>query len=58
MVTKSKAEANARYDAKTYRKINIAFRVEEDADLLESWEKAKAEGLTSREWIRKIFEGN
>ena len=55
--TPARQEANARYDAKTYKKINIALRREDDADILESLEQAKRDKLSNREWLRKIFEG-
>lgn len=57
MYTESKAEANARYDAKTYTKVMIALRVEEDADIIEAWLEAKEHGYTGREWVRQLFEG-
>lgn len=49
-------EAIARYDAKTYTKINIALRTEDDADIIKSWEEAKAKGIKNREWLRELFE--
>ena len=55
--TPSRAEANARYDAKTYKKINIALRREDDADIIRSIEDAKGNGLSLREWLRELFEG-
>ncbi len=55
--TPARQEANARYDAKTYKKINIALRREDDADILENLERAKRDKLSNREWLRKIFEG-
>lgn len=56
--TAARQAANARYDAKTYKKINIALRIEEDADLIESLEQAQAAGLSCREWLRDLYEGN
>ena len=55
--TAARAEANARYDAKTYKKINIALRLTDDHDIIESLEEAKKKGLNNREWLREIFEG-
>lgn len=52
----ARAEANARYDAKTYKKINIALRVEDDADVIKSIEEAKAKGQSLREWIRELYD--
>ena len=55
--TAARAEANARYDAKTYKKINIALRRIDDHDIIQSFEEAKEKGLDNREWLREIFEG-
>ena len=52
----ARQEANARYDAKTYKKINIALRLEDDADILEHLAEAKDKGLNSREWLRELFD--
>ena len=54
--TPAKAEATARYQARTYAKINIALRKEDDADILESIEEAKKKGITLREWVRELFD--
>lgn len=37
-------------------KINIAFRKDDDADILESLSEANATGLSNREWLRELFE--
>ena len=55
--TTARAAANARYDAKTYKKINIALRLTDDHDIIQSLEEAKKKGLNNREWLREIFEG-
>lgn len=55
--TPARAEANAKYDAKTYRKINIALRIKDDADIIASLDKAKQKGINNREWLRELFEG-
>ena len=55
--TQAQREATARYDAKTYKKILIALRIEEDADIIESLEEAKKQGLSNREWLRELYEG-
>lgn len=54
--SQAKREANSRYDEKTYKKVNIAFRMEDDADILESMDKAKQSGLSLREWIRELYD--
>ena len=53
----AKISANNRYVAKTYKAYNIVLRIKEDADIIESIEDAKAEGLSYREWLRELFEG-
>lgn len=53
----SKIEANNRYGAKTYRKINLALRLEEDHDIIKSWETCTKElGYSNREWVRMMFD--
>lgn len=56
MVSKAQAEAIARYHEKTYKKLNIALRLDEDADMIKSHEEAQAKGITSREWLRELFD--
>lgn len=56
--TESRAEANKRYDAKTYKDVNIALRIEDDADILASIQEARDEGVTLRQWLRGLFEGS
>jgi hypothetical protein len=48
--------ATDRYDAKTYRIIGLRLRIDDDADILESFDKAKEKGLTNREWVRELYE--
>jgi DNA-directed RNA polymerase subunit L len=55
--TTARNEANARYDAKTYKNLLFKLRVEEDADILQSIEEAKEKGINKREWLRELFEG-
>jgi hypothetical protein len=56
--TAARAEANAKYDAKTYRQINFRLRLDDDADIIKSIDRAKDNGLSNREWLRELFEGN
>lgn len=56
MVSQAQAEATARYTEKTYLMVNIKLRKEDDADIIEYIRKAQEEGLTSREWLRELFE--
>lgn len=55
--TPARAEANAKYDAKTYQQVNIRLRIKEDADIIASLEEAKRKDISNREWLREIFEG-
>lgn len=55
-VTEAQRLASNRYDAKTYRKISFALRIQDDADIIEDLESAKNEGLSLREWLRKLFD--
>lgn len=50
----SRAKANKKYDAKTYKQISILLRKEEDKDIIESLEQAQSEGISYREWIRSL----
>lgn len=54
--TQARAEANARYDAKTYKRYLLKLRVEDDADIIKAIQDAQAEGKSKREWLREIFE--
>lgn len=55
--TPARAEANAKYDAKTYQQVNIRLRIKEDADIIASLEEARQKDISNREWLREIFEG-
>ena len=54
--SQARREANARYDAKTYKKIGIALRIDDDADIIKSWTDAREKGINSREWLRELYE--
>lgn len=56
--TPAQGEANARYAAKNFKKINIALRLDEDADIIQHWEQARDYGFTSREWLRELYESS
>lgn len=51
--TQAHAEANRRYDEKTYKKFNIAFRIEDDADIIAELEEAHRDRVPGRELIRE-----
>lgn len=44
-----------KYTEKTYRKINVALRFDEDADIIESLDYARDNGIKLREWLSDIF---
>ena len=52
----ARAEANARYHDKTYHQVAIKLRKEDDADILQDIEEAKAKGITLREWVRELYD--
>ena len=51
----ARAAANKKYDDKTYKKMNIAFRKDEDKELLEAIE---ASGLSYTAFFRRLWEQN
>ncbi len=55
-MTPAEAEAIARYQAKTYKKLNIALRIDDDADVIKSWQEAQQKRISSREWLRDLYE--
>ncbi len=56
-VSDAKREANQRYDSKTYKKVLIALRIDEDADIIASMQEAKDNGISYRDWLRELFYG-
>lgn len=54
--SEAKARANAAYDKKTYKTIGIRLRLEDDADLIASYEKAIQNGVKGRDWLRSLKE--
>lgn len=55
-LTQAQSEANARYDAKTYKTFLFKLRVDDDADIIESLQNAQKNGMNKREWLRELFE--
>lgn len=55
--TRAKAEANARYNTKTYQQEMFKLRADEDAEIVASINAAKAMGISKREWLRALFYG-
>ena len=54
--SQAKLDAVTRYEEKTYKRVFVALRLDEDADILESLQEAKEHGYTGREWVRQLFE--
>lgn len=53
--TEAKRDSNRRYDAKTYKKKMVYLRIVDDWEIIEDMEKALDEGLTTREWLNKLW---
>ena len=47
--------ANAKYKAKTYKRVTLLLRLEEDELIIKSIEKAHKAGKSSREWLRELY---
>lgn len=45
-----------RYQEKTYKRFIIAFRLEEDEDIIMAFDMAHEHGITGRELVRDWFE--
>ena len=45
-----------KYRNKTYKAYNLVLRNEEDSDLIEAIETAKANKVTIRGWLRSVYE--
>lgn len=39
-----------------YKLINIAFRKDDDSDIISDLEEAKKAGISNHEWLRQLFE--
>lgn len=57
-ISEAHARATAKYDAKTYRKILVSLRLDEDKDIIDSLDYAQQHGISYREWLRQVFDGN
>ena len=59
MAKTSEAQIRAvrNYENKTYKRYTINLRLEEDNEIINSIEEAKAKGINLREWIINLFEG-
>ena len=54
--TEARARSNKAYDARTYKKYTILLRVEDDAEIIDSLEEAKASGKSARQWLNELIE--
>ena len=59
-MTKNYSDAHRRainkYRDKTYKTYNLVLRNEEDSDLIQAIETAKANKVTIRDWLRSVCE--
>lgn len=55
-VTEAQRAATDRYDAKTYKKISFALRVQDDEDIIKDIKAAQDEGASLRSWLRNLFD--
>ena len=53
-VSEAQRAASDRYDAKTFKKISFALRLQEDADIIRDIEAARVQGISLRSWLRNI----
>ena len=49
-------KANERYLKKTYKQIPIRLKKDEDKDILDSIQEARARGISMRQWLRDLYE--
>ena len=55
-VTEAQRAAADKYDAKTYKRITFALRIQDDEDIIRDIEAAQAEGISLRAWLRELFD--
>jgi len=55
--TFARAEANGRYNTRTYTQELFKLRTEEDAEIVASINEAKEKGISKREWLRNLYYG-
>ena len=54
--TENRAACNRRYDAKTYKRVQFALRIDDDAEILQDIANAQSDGLSLREWLNQLWE--
>ena len=55
-VSEAHRRGNDKYDAKTYKKIFLILRLQDDADIIKDIEEAQGAGLSLRVWLRGIYD--
>lgn len=55
-VSEARRNANDKYDAKTYRRVFLLLRLEDDADIIKDIEAAQSAGVSLRMWLRGIYD--
>lgn len=53
--TEARRNANRKYDAKTYSRVNLYLRVDDDAEIIDSLNEAKQNGISAREWLHNLY---
>lgn len=53
--TYARAEANSKYNSKTYTQELFKLRTEDDAEIVASINAAKEKGVSKREWLRNLY---
>ena len=52
---RARYEYKREFDKRTYKGFYISLRRDEDSEIIESIESARASGKTHREWLRERF---
>ena len=53
----ARSKASHTYMQKHIKRFSMNFQKDEDADIIESIERAKQDGVTKRQWLRDLFDG-
>lgn len=53
----ARSKASHKYTQKHMKRFRMAFNRDEDADIIDSIERAKQDGVTKRQWLRDLFDG-
>ena len=53
----AQVKANAKYRKNNTKVYKMNFQKDEDADIIDSIERAKQDGVTKRQWLRDLFDG-